>query len=43
MKKISAIVKAAMLLLVVGCTGIPDGLQPVTGFELERYTRAAND
>ena len=37
MKKISAIVKAAMLLLVVGCTGIPDGLQPVTGFELERY------
>lgn len=37
MKKISSIAKAAMLLLVVGCTGIPDGLQPVTGFELERY------
>ena len=26
-----------MLLLVVGCTGIPDGLQPVADFELERY------
>lgn len=26
-----------MLLLVVGCTGIPNGLQPVADFELERY------
>ena len=23
--------------LLVGCTGIPDGLQPVSGFQLERY------
>lgn len=23
--------------LLTGCTGIPDGTQPVTGFELERY------
>lgn len=23
--------------LIVGCTGIPDGLQPVTGFQIERY------
>ena len=23
--------------LIVGCTGIPDGLQPVSGFQLERY------
>lgn len=23
--------------LIVGCTGIPDGLQPVSGFQIERY------
>ena len=23
--------------LLVGCTGIPDGLQPVSGFQIERY------
>ncbi|APX94138.1 lipocalin [Halomonas sp. 1513] len=28
---------AATALLVAGCTGIPSGTQPVTGFELERY------
>ena len=37
MKNIWSIAKATMLLLIAGCTGIPDGLQPVTGFELERY------
>jgi apolipoprotein D and lipocalin family protein len=24
-------------ILLVGCTGIPEGVQPVTGFELDRY------
>ena len=28
---------AATSTLLVGCTGIPDGTEPVTGFELERY------
>jgi apolipoprotein D and lipocalin family protein len=37
MKKVCSIVKVAVLLLIVGCTDIPSGLQPVTGFELERY------
>ena len=37
MKNIWSIAKAAALLLVVGCTGVPDGLQPATSFELERY------
>ena len=37
MKNIWSIAKAAVLLLVVGCTDVPDGLQPVTRFELERY------
>ena len=34
------LVAAATLLTVVsqsGCTGVPDGVQPVTGFELDRY------
>lgn len=26
-----------MLLLLVGCTGVPEGTQPVQGFELPRY------
>jgi apolipoprotein D and lipocalin family protein len=26
-----------LLVLLAGCTGVPDGVQPVTGFELERY------
>ncbi|MBD3896377.1 lipocalin family protein [Halomonas sp. ML-15] len=26
-----------MALLLAGCTGMPSGTQPVTGFELERY------
>lgn len=37
MKNIWSIAKAALLMLIVGCTGIPDGLQPVADFELERY------
>ena len=26
-----------LLVLLAGCTGVPEGVQPVTGFELERY------
>ena len=26
-----------LLMLLAGCTGVPEGVQPVTGFELERY------
>jgi apolipoprotein D and lipocalin family protein len=37
MKKVCSIVKVALLLLIVSCTDIPSGLQPVTGFDLERY------
>ena len=37
MKKVWSIAKAAVILLFYGCTSIPDGLQPVTGFELESY------
>lgn len=37
MKKVWSIAKASVMLLLLGCTTIPDGLQPVTGFELERY------
>jgi apolipoprotein D and lipocalin family protein len=37
MKNSWSIAKAATLLLLVGCTGIAEGLQPVTDFELERY------
>ena len=31
--------RALMVLLVflAGCTGVPEGVEPVTGFELERY------
>ncbi len=28
---------AATGTLLIGCTGIPDGTEPVSGFELERY------
>lgn len=28
---------AVLSILLGGCTGIPDGLQPVTGFEKEKY------
>lgn len=27
----------ASMALIIGCTGIPDGTKPVTGFELDRY------
>ncbi len=27
----------SLLLLVAGCAGVPEGLQPVSGFDLERY------
>ena len=29
--------KAILLPALAGCTGIPEGVQPVTGFELDRY------
>lgn len=28
---------SAMLLQLLGCTGVPEGIEPVRGFELERY------
>lgn len=28
---------AATLLLLAGCTGLPEGIEPVTGFDKERY------
>lgn len=28
---------ALLLALLSGCTGLPDGIEPVTGFELQRY------
>lgn len=28
---------AATLLLLVGCTGLPNGIEPVTGFDKDRY------
>ena len=37
MKKLCSIAKAVVLLLIVSCTGVPQGLKPVRGFELERY------
>ena len=37
MRKLSTIAQAAIMLMLAGCTGIPDGLQPVNGFELEKY------
>ena len=30
-------VMLSMLLALSGCTGHPEGVQPVSGFELERY------
>ena len=27
----------ALALLLAGCVGVPEGVQPVEGFELERY------
>ncbi len=27
----------ALVFLIAGCTGAPDGVQPVSGFELDRY------
>lgn len=35
MKLLSILVSA--LLLLVGCTGVPDGIDPVSGFDQERY------
>lgn len=28
---------ASLVLLLAGCTGLPDGVQPVQGFEVDRY------
>lgn len=36
MKKL-ALLMPLLGILFQGCTGIPDGIEPVTGFELERY------
>jgi apolipoprotein D and lipocalin family protein len=37
MRKLVTIAQAAVMVLFIGCTGVPDGLQPVTGFKLDRY------
>ena len=37
MTAVNRLLLAAWLLLLGGCTGIPDGMQPVSGFELNRY------
>lgn len=37
MKFISIPIVFAALLFLGGCTGVPDGLQPVTGFDPDRY------
>ena len=37
MKKIAVTVVFLVTLLLSGCTGVPDGLEPVTGFEADRY------
>jgi len=36
-RKRSRLLAGALLLLLWGCTGLPDGVTPVQGFELERY------
>lgn len=35
MKRLSIVVTA--LLVLMGCTGLPDGIEPVSGFDQERY------
>lgn len=37
MTAVNRLLLAAWLLLLGGCTGIPDGMQPVSNFELNRY------
>lgn len=35
--RLLALLPASVAALLTGCTGIPEGVEPVTGFELERY------
>ena len=37
MTRLSRLRSIAPLSLLLGCTGLPEGTEPVTGFELERY------
>ena len=37
MKRIALTVGFLLILLLSGCTGVPEGLEPVTGFEPDRY------
>lgn len=37
MTAVNCLLLAAWLLLLGGCTGIPDGMQAVSGFDLNRY------
>ncbi|MEJ2534506.1 MAG: lipocalin family protein [Gammaproteobacteria bacterium] len=36
-RRLRAVGVAALLLLLAACTGVPEGVQPVRGFELDRY------
>ena len=37
MRRVLAGMTLAMALFALGCTGMPRGIEPVTGFEVERY------
>jgi apolipoprotein D and lipocalin family protein len=37
MRLVLRLVMLSMVLLMVGCTGVPKGLHPVTGFEVRQY------
>jgi apolipoprotein D and lipocalin family protein len=37
MKRTAVAIWFLLTLLLSGCTGVPEGLEPVTGFELNRY------
>lgn len=37
MKQLAILVCAVPLLLLAGCTGVPDGVQPVSNFDINRY------
>jgi apolipoprotein D and lipocalin family protein len=31
------LIRSTVIALLAGCTGIPDGIKPVSGFKIERY------
>jgi len=36
-KKMRAIISGVLALITAGCTSLPDGVEPIEGFELDRY------